>query len=166
MSEAEPVGVPPAGTVRVERVDVGSADARWAMAQYFAELDRRFPGGFDPSAGGADRDGELMAEPDGAFLVARSDRDVVGCGGVQRIDGATAEIKRMWVHPDRRGEGLGRRLLAELESTARSLGFDTVVLDTNASLQEAIALYERRGYESIERYNDNPYAQRWFRKAL
>jgi hypothetical protein len=41
-----------------------------------------------------------------------------------------------------------------------------VVLDTNASLTEATAMYESAGYLPTERYNDNPYAQRWFRKTL
>jgi GNAT superfamily N-acetyltransferase len=159
-------GFPTGGAVRVERVEVDSDDAQWAMARYFAELAQRFPGGFDPAAGGADGDSARMTPPDGAFVVARRDHDVLGCGGVQRIDATVAEIKRMWVHPQRRGEGLGRLLLDELESIARSLGCSTVVLDTNGSLVEAIAMYERRGYEPTERYNDNPYAQHWFRKTL
>ena len=39
-------------------------------------------------------------------------------------------------------------------------------LDTNGTLVEAIAMYERAGYHHIERYNDNPYAQAWFEKSL
>jgi hypothetical protein len=46
------------------------------------------------------------------------------------------------------------------------MGRAGVVLDTNATLREAIAMYERSGYHAIERYNDNPYAQRWFAKDL
>ena len=48
----------------------------------------------------------------------------------------------------------------------RELGCLRVVLDTNESLDEAIAMYERAGYERIERYNDNPYAHHWFAKVL
>jgi GNAT superfamily N-acetyltransferase len=68
--------------------------------------------------------------------------------------------------PRLRGLGLGRRLLARLEDVARDLGRTRVVLDTNEVLVEAIAMYERAGYRSIERYNDNPYAHRWFAKDL
>ena len=95
-----------------------------------------------------------------------SDEIAVGCGGLKRINDTTGEIKRMWVHPDWRGLGLGRRLLAELEAAAERMGYARVVLDTNETLTEAIALYDRAGYYSIERYNDNPYAQRWFAKEL
>jgi ribosomal protein S18 acetylase RimI-like enzyme len=82
------------------------------------------------------------------------------------VDDATAEIRRMWIGPAWRGLGLGRRLLGHLETTAGGLGYRHVVLDTNQTLREAIALYEAAGYHSIERYNDNPYAQRWFAKEL
>jgi GNAT superfamily N-acetyltransferase len=136
------------------------------MAAYFAELDVRFRGGFDPGAGGAGKDAESMSAPDGAFVLARSDSAVVGCGGVLRIDARTGEIKRMWIHHELRGAGLGRRLLAELEATAARLGRTRVVLDTNEVLAEAVAMYERSGYRSIERYNDNPYAHHWFEKSL
>jgi len=91
---------------------------------------------------------------------------VVACGGVQPIGDGIAEIKRMWVVDDVRGRGVGRRLLSELEARAATLGHRTVRLDTNGALVEAIALYERCGYAPIERYNDNPYAERFFEKPL
>jgi len=72
----------------------------------------------------------------------------------------------MWVHPDWRSVGLGQRMLRHLEGQARQLGFSRVVLDTNSTLVEAISMYERSGYKPIERYNDNPYALRWFAKNL
>jgi ribosomal protein S18 acetylase RimI-like enzyme len=57
-------------------------------------------------------------------------------------------------------------MLAHLERCADGLRHRRVVLDTNSSLTEAITMYERTGYESIERYNENPYALRWFAKTL
>lgn len=165
---ADPVARTGSSSADVEfvAVDPRSADARSAVDQYFTELDARFRTGFDPSPGGASADGDTMRAPTGAFVVARLSGAVVGCGGVIRIDDDTAEIKRMWVHPDRRGEGLGRRLLEHLESVAAGLGHRRVVLDTNESLAEAIAMYGRSGYCPIERYNDNPYAHHWFAKDL
>jgi DNA-binding MarR family transcriptional regulator/GNAT superfamily N-acetyltransferase len=153
-------------TVTFEVVDPCSPDAQAAMRVYFAELDARFRGGFDPGAGGTGQDAESMSPPHGAFVLARSDGDVVGCGGVLRIDARTGEIKRMWIHADLRGAGLGRRLLTELEATAFRLGRSRVVLDTNEVLTEAVAMYGRSGYRAIERYNDNPYAHHWFEKRL
>lgn len=154
-----------AATVTFDVVDPRSADALWAMTQYFDELDRRFPTGFDPGDTLV-ADAASMRTPEGAFLVAHSDGAPVGCGGVKAVDATSAEIKRMWVHPDMRGCGLGKRLLEELEHHASALGHRRVVLDTNATLLEAIAMYERAGYSAIERYNDNPYAGRWFAKDL
>jgi GNAT superfamily N-acetyltransferase len=142
-----------------------SSDAQTALSSYFAELNDRFPTGFD--AGDArTADPVAFQAPHGAFVIVCDGADAVGCGGLQRVDATTGEIKRMWIHADYRGRGLGRRLLHHLESVARQLGYAHVVLDTNATLTVAIAMYEGAGYESIERYNDNPYAQRWFGKDL
>lgn len=147
-------------------VDPESRPARRAVESYFAELDRRFPGGFDAGDAGAGADPEALRPPAGRFIVVGVDGRVAGCGGVQRLDAETAEIKRMWVASGHRGHGLGRRLLARLEDAARELGCSRVVLDTNATLREAISLYESAGYTAVERYNDNPYAERFFAKHL
>ena len=176
-SRANVIGLPTATVVRMADelgaplldvelcvVDPREADARGAVASYVAELDRRFPGGFDPGLGTEDLSG--LAEPAGVFVIVRGNGLVAGCGGVQRLDRETGEIKRMWIAPDFRGLGLARRLLGELEEHARRLGHRRVVLDTNATLTEAVALYERSAYEAIAPYNDNPYAQRWFTKVL
>ena len=64
------------------------------------------------------------------------------------------------------GDGLGRRLLAELERHARDAGVRTLRLDTNRALTEAIGLYRAAGYEEIERFNDEPHAHHWFAKSL
>jgi DNA-binding MarR family transcriptional regulator/GNAT superfamily N-acetyltransferase len=156
-----------AATVAFEITDPRSTDAQWAMGEYFAELDDRFPTGFDADAARDEAvEADALSAPDGAFVVIRTDGVAIGCGGVQRLEAQVAEIKRMWIHPDWRGLELGRRLLEQLERFAAGRGHMRVVLDTNSSLTEAIAMYESMGYEAIERYNDNPYAQRWFAKPL
>ena len=152
-----------AATVDLEQVDPTDPDARTAVDRYFAELDRRFDTGFDPGAGD---DPALYRPPHGTFVVARSDGDPVACGGVQPLGEGTAEIKRMWVHDEWRGAGLGARMLRRLEDDARGAGYAVVRLDTNSALTEAIAMYERAGYRAIGRYNDNPYARAWFEKGL
>ena len=149
----------------IEVVDPTGPVAAAAMRAYFDELDERFPGGFDP--GDALGDGAApMSAPHGGFLVAIVDDEVAACGGVQRHDRRTGEIKRMWVAPAWRGTGMGRRMLAELEAHAAHLGYRRVVLDTNGTLDEALALYRSSDYQPIARYNDNPYAQHWFAKPL
>lgn len=147
------------------RVDAGSTEARWALKQYFDELDRRFGGGFKTDEA-LDEATPSFNPPSGLFVTALIGHDVVACGGVQWIDGATGEIRRMWVDSARRGIGLGKRLLGHLEGEVRSSGRARVLLDTNACLTEAISMYRALGYHDVERYNDNPYAHHWFEKAL
>jgi DNA-binding MarR family transcriptional regulator/GNAT superfamily N-acetyltransferase len=152
-----------AATVDIRRANPVDPLARAAVQSYFRELDERFPTGFDA---GEANDEEAMAPGRGAFVVATSDGEPVACGGVQPLDPAVGEIKRMWVHPAWRGAGLGSRLLRHLEEVAVELGHRLVRLDTNTTLVEAVAMYERAGYRHIDRYNDNPYAQAWFEKDL
>jgi DNA-binding MarR family transcriptional regulator/N-acetylglutamate synthase-like GNAT family acetyltransferase len=154
-----------AATCEFEVVDVASDEAVEAVRRYFAEIDARFRGGFDPDVG-ASTDHDAMAPPEGAFLLARVDGAVVACGGVQRHTRGVGEIKRMWVDPEWRGCGLGVRMLTALEDAARDLGYGQVYLDTNGTLTEAISMYDAAGYRRIDRYNDNPYAQAWFAKRL
>lgn len=154
-----------AATVQLRVVSPSDPAAADAVRRYFAELDARFPTGFDPGdATGTDT--AAMTAPAGVFVVATSDGEPVACGGVQQIGDAIGEIKRMWVHPEWRGAGLGSRMLGHLEGEARRLGHHRIHLDTNGTLVEAIAMYDRSGYERVERYNDNPYAQAWFAKDL
>jgi GNAT superfamily N-acetyltransferase len=139
-------------------------DSIWCLDRYFNEINRRFPDGFDRDAGGAPDD-SIYAPPTGAFLLARAGDLPVGCGGVAFREGY-AEIKRMWVCDDARGQGLGYRLLLALEEAAVQGGFTRLRLDSNNTLVEAQKLYRRAGYAEIARYNDNPYAQVWFEKTL
>jgi DNA-binding MarR family transcriptional regulator/predicted N-acetyltransferase YhbS len=152
-----------AATVTLEPTDPASPAARDVVGRYFAEIGRRF--GFDPS-GETEKDTRLLVPPTGVFVMALSDGEPVACGGLQAIAPRRCELKRMWVHDDWRGAGLGSRLLRHLEDQARALGHRTVRLDTNAALAEAIGMYQRAGYQAIGRYNDNPWATHFFEKAL
>lgn len=147
-------------------VDPGSPAAHEALAAYYAELDGRFSAGFNPGDPGAGTDDDAMRAPRGAFVIMQGGSLTAGCGAVMQVDHTTAEIKRMWVHQDFRGRGLGKQLLAHLEGVVAQLGYRKVVLDTNETLDEAIAMYRGAGYASIQRYNDNPYAHHWFAKTL
>lgn len=150
-----------------------STDAMTAMRAYVAELDQHFPERFDIGNGFDDDELAQMSAPNGIFIVVADGGDagggggaVLGCGGLRPLDEATAEIKRMWLHPSIRGFGLGRRLLGRLEAAAADLEYRAIALDTHANLESAIALYESVGYRRIDRYNDNPYAHLFFRKDL
>ena len=157
---------PPGALALAVRPDApDSPDARACLQAYFAELDRRFEGGFapDPSvwAGAAE-----LAPPTGLFLVARSGPEAVGCAGLRWIDADTAELRRMWVSPVIRGQGIARALLRAAEAATRDFGRSTLRLDTHAALAEAQALYNREGFTAVPRFNDNPYAHHWFAKPV
>jgi ribosomal protein S18 acetylase RimI-like enzyme len=72
----------------------------------------------------------------------------------------------MWVSPEARRLGVGRRLLAELEDDARRRGADVVYLETNKTLREAASLYRSAGYVEVEPFNNEPYTHHWFEKQL
>jgi GNAT superfamily N-acetyltransferase len=98
--------------------------------------------------------------------VATIDGEPVACGAVKTLGPGVGYLKRMWVADALRGLGLGRRLLAALESQAQELGMTTLCLETNRALVEAIRLYQRSGYEEVKPFNTEPYAHHWFEKHL
>jgi DNA-binding MarR family transcriptional regulator/GNAT superfamily N-acetyltransferase len=154
-----------AATVRIAVADPSSADARWCIEQYFAELNERFEAGFDPTRGISAEPHELVP-PAGLLLVAHLRQEPVGCGALKFHGDAPAELKRMWVAPHVRGLGLGRRLLSKLERAAREAGVTALHLETNGTLTEAITLYRASGYQEVGAFNAEPYAQHWFEKRL
>ncbi len=154
-----------ASMVEIAVEDPASPDARWCIGQYFEELNRRFSAGFDPTRGITAEPAELVP-PNGELVVARLRGRPVGCGALKFHGRAPAELKRMWVAPSARGLGLGRRLLAVLESHAAEMGARAVHLETNRSLKEAIRLYRSSGYKEVAPFNDEPYAHHWFEKRL
>jgi GNAT superfamily N-acetyltransferase len=145
----------------VRAVDVDDPGAIRLVEAYFTELRERF-GAFTPPSRA-----ELRADAvGGAVLVVYDGDQGIACGSLRLLEPDTGEVKRMFVAPEAREKGRGRLLLRALEDRARALGCRRVVLDTAAVLEEAARLYLREGYVEIPRYNDNPYAARWFRKAL
>ena len=145
--------------------DPTTEEARWCIQQYFDELNARFEAGFDPSSS-IPADAHELVPPIGALLVARLRKRPVGCGALKLHGAEPAEIKRMWVSPEARGLGLGRRLLGALERQAHAAGAASVRLETNRALTEAIQLYRSSGYTEVPAFNTEPYAHHWFEKRL
>jgi DNA-binding MarR family transcriptional regulator/GNAT superfamily N-acetyltransferase len=154
-----------ASMVRVEVRDPRDPASRACIRAYYDELATRFDAGFDPGRSLSATDEELTP-PAGLLLVATLHGEPVGCGALKLHGRRPAELKRMWVAAGSRGLGVGRRLLAELETQARGHGVRTVRLETNGSLTEAIALYRSSGYREVPAFNDEPYAHHWFEKRL
>ncbi|MFJ1557072.1 GNAT family N-acetyltransferase [Streptomyces mirabilis] len=149
--------------ITVESVDGASRDARDCLAGYAADIDARFPEGFDPAA--LVRPDEVSGDS-GAFLVAYEEGRPMGCGALRRLAPHTGEIRHVWVRPEARRLGLARRILDGLERAAVARGYGVVRLDTHAVLTEAQAMYRACGYTEIPRYDDNVYAAHWFEKRL
>lgn len=163
MAEVERLLRVAAITITVEQPDGPAALA--CLKVYGAGLAEVFEGGYDPADDGPP-DHDDYRQPQGAFLIAWSDGQPVGCGAWKRLDATTGEIKRLWTDKNVRGLGIGRRLLRTLEGLVRDAGMTQVQLDTNRTLSAAQALYRSEGYKEIPRYNDSPYAHMWFRKEL
>lgn len=142
-----------------------SDDVRWCFEQYYAELDRRFEGGFDVAAA-LPLGLEELTPPHGLVLVARLEGRPVGCGAVKLAAPGIGEIKRMWVSESVRGQGLGGRMLEELEARAAAAGKTVARLETNRGLGEAVAMYRRHGYREVPAFNDEVYGDHWFEKDL
>jgi DNA-binding MarR family transcriptional regulator/GNAT superfamily N-acetyltransferase len=151
--------------VRIDVTDVLHRDAQTCLRAYAGELDRRV-GGVSHAWPAIAATVAQLKPPRGLFVVATLRAEPVGCGGLKLPPGEPAEVKRMWVAEQARGLGLGRRLLSELERQAVEAGCETIRLETNRALAEAIALYRASGYEEVEPFNDEPYAHHWFAKRL
>jgi putative acetyltransferase len=85
-------------------------------------------------------------------VVAYENGKPMGCGALKEYDPGTAEIKRMYTPPDRRGKGIASIVLAELEIWAKELSYTKCILETGKRQPEAIGLYKKNGYRSIPNF--------------
>ena len=124
------------------------------------------PLGIDPEAEIAAGPPKDLTPPQGVLLIARVDGEPAGLGGVRHLDTDVAEVKSMYLDPAFRGQGLARRLLAELEEIARRHDCRAIRLDTSDYLTDAVGLYRTAGYREVPDYNGNPKASLWFERSL
>jgi putative acetyltransferase len=132
-------------TISAEPFD--SDDARRLIAALDASLAEDYPPEqrFGPNLKPAQLEGNR-----GTFLIARDGDRAVGCGAIRMLDPTTAEVKRMYVAPDQRGRGVGKRMLVALEEAARQLGAVRLVLETGIYQEAAIGLYRGSGFRPID----------------
>jgi putative acetyltransferase len=143
-----------------------SPDATRLIAALNAELSALFP---EPGATHFSLTTEQVAEGDGAFLIAYLDNQPVGCGALRKLDARAAELKRMFVVPNFRGQGIARAIVNALENEARQLGCSRVVLETGTRLPAAIKLYTSLGFEPIPLFGEylaSPETSLCFGKVL
>lgn len=100
------------------------------------------------------------APPHGALLLALKDGETIGCVGLRPLDDedgrAIGEVKRLYVVPHARGLRAGRALMDALLERARMLGYDTLKLDTLATMTSGRALYASLGFRECAPYYANP----------
>lgn len=138
--------------VTIEVGDPNDPDIGPLLDAHESEMLQRYGAG----PGAADRDPtipeQFTAAGGGVFLVARRSGTFVAIGGMRNRGPGVVEIKRMYVIPEARGRGIGRRLLEALQTWAQETRVTRIVLETGTKQPEACSLYESAGFSRIEPY--------------
>jgi len=96
------------------------------------------------------------ASPEGCLFVAENQDGIVGCVAVRKIEGGVCEMKRLFIRPEYRGTGIGRKLAMEIIRTSIRLGYSRMRLDTTPSMNAATSLYRSLGFYDTAPYCYNP----------
>ncbi|MBS0553646.1 MAG: GNAT family N-acetyltransferase, partial [Proteobacteria bacterium] len=95
-------------------------------------------------------------EADGRLFFAEVDGRPAGCVGIRRFSEGVCEVKRLYVDPDQRGQGLGRKLALAAIKAAQSLGYRRILLDTLPTMRIAVKLYRELGFSAAPAYYPSP----------
>ena len=130
------------------------AQARELFCEYEAEsqLDLCFQN-FDAELAGLPG---AYAPPDGRLLLALYEGQLAGCVALRKFEDDVCEMKRLYVRPAFRGQGIGRALARRVIEEASAAGYSTMRLDTLGRMRPAVTLYESLGFRRIEAYRPNP----------
>lgn len=130
------------------------AAVRDLLSEYAASL------GFDLSFQGFEDELRSLpgdyAPPRGALLLAVIAGKPQGCVALRSLDESACEMKRLYVRPEARGSGLGRRLAEAAIAEARRFGYRHMRLDTVPGMERAQRLYAELGFKPIAAYRANP----------
>ena len=108
----------------------------------------------------------MYGPPRGVLLLAEIEGMPAGCAAVRRLEDVTCELKRVYVRPEFRGTGLGRRLTETAMRAASALGYKSIRLDTLPEMAAAQRLYEHLGFRDIPAYYGKPMAGQRFMEAI
>lgn len=98
----------------------------------------------------------VYAPPSGCLLLAWVNGEVAGCGALRALDETTGEMKRLFVRPAFRAQGVGRQLAERIVREAQAIGYRVIRLDTLSHMQSAIRLYETLGFTRRAAYYATP----------
>ena len=150
--------------IRSASTDADFAQARALFEEYAAGLaiDLCFQG-FAQELENLSR---MYGPPRGVLLLAEIECAAAGCAAVRALDDFICELKRVYVRPDFRGTGMGRRLTEAAMQSARAMGYQSIRLDTLPQMQPAQRLYENLGFRDIPAYYGKPMAGQRFMEAV
>ena len=95
-----------------------------------------------------------LSDPAVTFLVVRDGNEAIGCGALSRDARGWGEVKRMFIRPEQRGRGIGKRVLADLETLAREASLPLLRLETGIHNTDALALYRAAGFVECPPFGD------------
>lgn len=96
---------------------------------------------------------ELFQQPGSSYYVAENNGEMLGGGGIFPTDGLplhTCELVKMYLKPQARGSGYGKRLITKCIESARQLGYNQIYLETMPELINAVKIYEKAGFEYLK----------------
>jgi ribosomal protein S18 acetylase RimI-like enzyme len=99
---------------------------------------------------------DKYALDDGRLYIAYVNNEIAGCVGLRRFDDHRCELKRLYIRPAFRNQGLGQLLSLRIIEDARKIGYKQILLDTLSSMEGAMHLYKKLGFTQISAYYHNP----------
>lgn len=109
----------------------------------------------------------IYKSPKGTIILAKIDDEIAGCIALKPIEEGNCEMKRLYVKPEFRKTGLGRKLIDEVLEFAKNSGYEKIKLDTLKKLKAAINLYQQYGFIETKPYVYNPLSDvLYFEKTL
>lgn len=99
---------------------------------------------------------EKYGMPSGRLYLAYCDKEAAGCIGLKKIDEKNCEMKRLYVRPQFRENKIGKLLVEKIILDAKEIGYSYMLLDTLPFLEQAIHMYEKFGFYTIDCYNNSP----------
>ncbi len=95
-------------------------------------------------------------KPYGALILIKHNEQFIGCAGIRRFEQNIAELKRMFIKPEYRVFGLGKKLMLSAIDFSKKAGYEFIRLDTMKTMKAAITIYKAFGFYEIESYRFNP----------